>query len=217
MTNSTQRQIPQIGQTVISVEEHSYPFAGRVVSINMEKFDAVVFGKEIRNTGLSMKEEERTVALTSIEKIEDRFVISRLKGYRGTHPKTDNVIEVATKQQLEQRDQANVLWEALKFMSSAAHQTHQRLIGSHMTAIRLAAENLMREEASVEISQMAEMLMQTALDTEWRIVQNNGGRDAFWLNDFRLRNTLLKMDYTTLKKLLNEEGMKTLFPETKGE
>lgn len=207
-----QQQVPSKNDKVLVAREHEAPFAGDVISVDVEKREAVVVGHTVMRDGTpTSTEETRVVSFSSIERINGRYVMARLYDYRGWHPAASTIIDVGTQRQCAKENQEDILWSSLKHMGRHAHSAHEKLIYVHANNARAALEELLRENAFDTVAKMVPQLMAMVVTNA---IEHSGDEFADAMTPFyRVQSAILHADKVALKEMLNPKTFAQYFGE----
>lgn len=191
--------------TVLIKPEHDYPVDAIVVSVDHKK--RIIIGSVVATKnekyGLAQHVE---FPFHDIDRINGRYVLSRLYHYGGWHPDADRVVEIGENQQVQEVDQPKVLWESLQFMAQRAHSERAKRIGVYARAIATARKELEIMGEYNCLNNLGISLMQASVEMPDHVREKLEGfeRNMLVYNTIQLRMAKMSMD--ELREVLTPEA-----------
>ncbi len=190
---------------VLIKPEHDHWVEAVVVSVDHEK--RVIIGSVVATKNEKYSPAEHVeFPFHDIDRINGRYVLSRLRHYGGWHPDADRVVEVGEDQQTREVDQPKVLWESLQFMAQRAHSERSKRIGAYAQAMATARKELEIMGEYSCLNNLGMSLLQASIGMPDHVREKLEGFEKNMLvyNTIQLRMAKMSMD--ELRAVLTPEA-----------
>lgn len=191
--------------SVLIKPEHDYPVEAIVVSVDHEKQTIVGSVCLTKNPKYGLAEHVE-FPFHDIDRINGRYVLSRLRHYGGWHPDVDLVVSVGEDQQVRELDQPQILWESLQHMARKANSERSRCIRAYAQVINNAVRELEIMGEYNCLNDLGINLLQASVKLPDHVRESLEGFEKNMLvyNKIQLRMARMSMD--ELKAILTPEA-----------